>query len=106
VVTSFDGHGQPGDSAAPAAWQRLLFDGRGLVIRSASGTPARCRISTATDSTTLALTCAEAKGYMRWTRAGDTLQLEGTFEHGRVAVAARRVEYPLLRSRFRWISDR
>ena len=106
VVTSFDGRREPGDSAAPAAWQRLLFDGRGLVIRSASGTPARCRIATATDSTTLAVTCAEAKGYMRWTRAGDTLQLEGTFEHGRVAVAARRVEYPLLRSRFRWISDR
>ena len=106
VVASFDAGPQPGDSVAPAAWQRLLFDGRGLVIRSASGTPVRCRIGTATELTTIPFTCAGAKGDIRLAREGDTLQLEGTFDGARVTVAARRLEYPLLRSRFRWISDR
>jgi hypothetical protein len=98
-----------GDSVVPARWERLIFQGSGLVIRSASETPVRCRLATTTDSSAIALTCAKSRGDLRWARAGDTLRLEGIFDGARVAVAARHVDasdYPLLRSRFRWISDR
>jgi hypothetical protein len=109
AVTSFEGRRGAGDSVVPAGWERLLFQGSGLVIRSASETPIRCRLTTPTDSSTIALTCAKRRGDLRWTRVGDTLRLEGSFDGAPVTVSARHADasdYPLLRSRFRWITDR
>jgi len=108
VVTLFDTRGQSRDSVTPAPWQRLFVQGNGMMIRSASESPLRCRTNTP-NASTIALTCAKAAGDFRWTRTGDTLRLDGVFDGAHVTALARHAnpsDYPLLRSRFRWISDR
>jgi hypothetical protein len=110
AVTSFAVVGQSRDSlAAPAKWRRLIVQGGSAGIRLDTDAMIGCR-QTPVDANTIKLACSRNRaGELKWTRTANVVQLDGTFDGARVTASARFVElseYPLLRSEFRWISDR
>jgi hypothetical protein len=111
VVRSFARNGQVLDSTGnPARWRRFIVTAYGVAIRFESDSLLRCRRTAPTDSGKLAFACAKGRqGELRWTRDGDDLRLDGTFDGARVAASAHhldRSDYALFRSGFRWIYDR
>jgi hypothetical protein len=88
----------------------LIVDRFGVAIRLEADSLLRCRRTKSAETSTIWFMCARnRKGELRWTRSGDTLQLEGTFDNATVAVAGRYMkpsDSPLIRSKFRWIYDR
>jgi hypothetical protein len=110
-VTSFTRGGEALDKTAdPARWRRLVADGFGLSIRLETDSLVRCRQTSASAPSTITLACSRnRKGELRWTRSGDDLQLEGTFDGAPIVASARYMDpakTPLLRGKFRWIVDR
>jgi len=97
-------------TADPARWRRIVGDGFGVMIRLETDSTLRCRQTPAGAPSTITLACSRnRKGELRWTRNGDDLQLEGRFDGTPIAATGRYVDpatMPLLRSKFRWISDR
>jgi hypothetical protein len=108
VVTSFSREGKSLDSTANAArWRRLSIDGGSVVIRVETDGLSRCARKPSADTSTVVFTCSRGRsGEIHWTRVGDVLQLDGLFDGARVSAVARRVDYPLLGSGFRLVSDR
>jgi hypothetical protein len=111
TVTSFSRDGKALDSTGNAArWRRMIVAGPGVAIRFETDTLVRCRRTQKADSTVLALACSRNRqGELTWRRAGDILTLDGTFDGAKVSASARHrdsTDYPLLRSKFRWIFDR
>lgn len=111
VVTSFARDGRALDSTGdPARWRRFIAAGGGVAIRLENDTLVRCRRTAPSDAGTLAFACARSRqGELHWTRDGEVLRLEGTFDGAHVSASARHLErsdYPLLRSGFRLIYDR
>jgi len=110
-ITSFTRAGELLDQTAdPARWRRIVGDGFGVMIRLETDSTLRCRQTPAGAPSTITLACSRnRKGELRWTRNGDDLQLEGRFDGTPIAATGRYVDpatMPLLRSKFRWISDR
>jgi hypothetical protein len=110
-VTSFSRAGEALDKTAdPARWRRVVADAFGFSIRLETDSLVRCRQTPASAPSTITLACSRnRKGELRWTRNGDELQLEGTFDSAPIVASARYVDpakTPLLRSKFRWIFDR
>ena len=110
-VTSFVRNGQSLDATADAArWRRFVADGFGVSIRLETDSLVRCRRTPASAPSTITLACSRnRKGELRWTRTGDQLQLDGTFDGASVTasgVYADPAKSLLLRSKFRMIFDR
>lgn len=109
VVTQ-DGASAPSSAAIATRWRRIFFEPFGVAIRLESDSLIFCRRGSATGPSTLALDCgADRKGSLRWTRAGNVLQLEGAFAGAPLSLTARHLEssdYRLLRTKSRLIWDR
>ena len=86
------------------------MQGNGLSIRLASDKRVFCQRVASPGVGTMTLNCGQgSKGVLRMTQQGSELSLEGTLDESPLRVSARHVsrdEYPLMKSRFRWISDR
>ncbi|MGH7619391.1 MAG: hypothetical protein ACREPM_19410 [Gemmatimonadaceae bacterium] len=109
VVTSFARNGVPLDSTGnPARWRRVVIDAFTVGVRFETDTVVRCRRTST--ATTLSLLCVRNhRGELTWTRTGDVLRVEGTFDGAPIVALAKYVDpsnYPLVRSKFRWIFDR
>jgi hypothetical protein len=106
VVTSFTGGTQ---TASVPQWKRLVID-RGVVgIRLATDSLIGCRGTVSATPGTLTLQCARNRQEeLQWTRSGDTLRVNGTFDGAPLSASARyfaREDYRLFKSKFRWIVD-
>ncbi|MEP6491667.1 MAG: hypothetical protein ABJF01_03250 [bacterium] len=111
VVSSFARDGQSLDSTAnPERWRRVVVDGGRMVIRLENDALVNCRQQPSPDADAFALECTKGrKGELHWTRTGDSLRLDGTFNGAKVTASGHhldRSDYALLRSQFRLISDR
>ena len=108
-VTSFERDGAVA-SADSVQWRRIIMQGNGLSIRLASDKRMFCQRVSSPGLATIALNCGQgSKGVLRMTVQAGELSLEGTFDESPLRVSARHVsrdEYQLMKSRFRWISDR
>lgn len=110
-VSAFSRDGQALESTGnPARWRRLIVANGGVAIRFETDSITRCRRSPSADAGRLSFACARNRqGDLQWTRTGDTLRVDGTFDGAKVSATARHLEpadYPLLRSKFRLIYDR
>lgn len=107
-VESFAIAGREADAADPARWRRLAVGSRSAGIRLVSDEYLRCQLNRDV-AATLALSCrGDRKAELRWTRDGDLLRLEGTYDSAQVAVVLKRrdeSQIPLLRARFYWTMD-
>jgi hypothetical protein len=97
-------------TADPMRWRRFLVTARGAAIRLEDDSLLRCDRTVNEAARTLKITCPQdhRDGSLRWTRDGDQLRVDGTFDHAAVtALLIRRdeAEFPLLHSRFHWISE-
>ena len=104
TVTSF----APALSVDSLRWHRLIVEGNTLMIRLGSDAFMSCQATTGAQSaTTMTLTCSRnRKGELRWTRAGDTLRIDGVFDGNSMSIAGRlepRSDYRLMKSKFRWM---
>lgn len=104
-ITSF---AAPALGADSLQWRRVIVEGITLTVQLGSDSLIYCQTTTPAQSpTSVALVCSgNRKGELRWTRAGNTLQLEGVFDGNSVSVAGRLVppsEYQLMRGKFRWM---
>ena len=108
VITSFALNGKSLDSSGNRArWRRLIVEPNVVTIRMETDSLTRCRHTPSTDTGALKFACTKGRqGDFRWTRTGDVLQLDGVFDSTKVSASALHTEYPLLRSKFRWIFDR
>jgi hypothetical protein len=110
-VSAFSRDGQPLEATGnPVRWRRLIVANGGVAIRFETDSITRCRRSPSADAGRLAFACSKNRqGALEWTRTGDTLRVDGTFDGAKVSATARHLEasdYPLLRSTFRLIYDR
>ncbi len=110
-LTSFRGGGETLAATGNAArWRRVVADRFGVSIRLETDSIVRCRRTPASAPATFALACSRNhKGEVRWTRTGDELQLDGTFDGAPFTASGLYMDAaktPLLRSTFRWIFDR
>jgi hypothetical protein len=115
VVTSFARDGKSLDSTGNAArWRRVIVDAGSIAIRYETDSIGRCRRTapgdTAAVSGSIAFTCSRSRqGDLTWTRTGDVVQLDGTFDGATLSASARHLsnsDYALLRSPFHLIFDR
>lgn len=108
LVGSFARDGQSLESTAdPARWRRVVVDGGRVLIRLETDALVGCRGTPSAAADAVTLECSRGrKGELHFARTGDTLRLDGTFDGARVTASARRVDYALLKSQFRLISDR
>jgi hypothetical protein len=113
VITSFARDGQPLDSTGNATrWRRFVVDQYSVAIRLETDSLFGCsrRPSPSQDTAMVAFACSKGRrGEFRWTRAGDVLELDGTFDGARMKAsghALKRSDYRLLRSGFHLIFDR
>jgi hypothetical protein len=111
VVTAFARDGQPLETTGnPARWRRLIVENGLVAIRFESDTLARCRRTPSPPPSALKFACSRNRaGELNWTRNGEVVQLEGTFDGAKVTATGHyvnRSDYPLWRSQFRWIYDR
>jgi hypothetical protein len=108
VITSFALNGKSLDSTGnPARWRRLIVETNGVTIRMETDSLMRCRRTAPAEAGSLKFTCSKGRqGDLRWTRTGDVLHLDGVFDSTQVSASGLRTEYPLMRSKFRWIFDR
>jgi hypothetical protein len=111
VLTAFARDGQALETTGnPARWRRLIVENGGVLIRLESDSLMRCRRMPSTPPAGLKLACSRNRtGELNWTRNGDVLQLDGTFDGAKVTATGQyvnRSDYPLWRSGFRWIYDR
>jgi hypothetical protein len=106
-VTSFNAVRSPSDSAVTTpTWRRVVVQNGRVSIRLDDDRFVGCR-QTSAAAAIMTLACSRNRaGELKWTLKGNDLQLDGTFDGARVSAAAQRVDYALLRSEFRWISDR
>ncbi len=109
-VESFVKSGQElAGTADPARWRRLVASRFVVGFRLENDQLLSCWPASDKPAGKLALSCRDDhKAELSWTRDGETLRLEGTFDGAPVvAVLKRRDEsqYPLLRQRFRWMFD-
>jgi hypothetical protein len=93
----------------PARWRRVIF-ARTAAIRYEDDRLVMCQRAGDDAARTLELTCGRTKqgGSMRWTRDGDRLRLEGSFDGAEIAVTLKHrddSQLPLLRGRFHWVWD-
>jgi hypothetical protein len=93
----------------PARWRRVIF-ARGAAIRFEDDRLAFCRRTGDDAARTLELTCRSTKqsGSMRWTRNGDHLRLEGSFDGAEITASFKHrddSQFPLLREQFAWLWD-
>jgi len=107
VVTAFAADSADADRAR---WLRFVVNSGGVMMRRANDTTLFCRGAGDSDPHGLSLACGSRhKGEIRWSRAGDTLQVSGTFDGTPVHLAARALhpseDYRLLSRKFRWIDD-
>jgi hypothetical protein len=112
-VTSF---AYDGDGAAATRdlgrWRQLTFFGNRAAIRLASDTMLVCQpAQTAPSGGTQAAInyqCKDHRAELRWTRNGDILQIDGSFDGARLKGSARHVvptDYRLMKAEFRWMID-
>jgi hypothetical protein len=97
-------------TAEPTRWRRLAEDYNVLAIRMEDDTLVRCSLTVDQAAHTAALDCAQTKqqGSLHWTRTGNTLQLQGTFDNAAISVSLTQRDLrqlPLLKSEFQWIQD-
>jgi hypothetical protein len=88
-----------------ARWKRLVVGRFGASVRLDSGASVGCGIEGAPPRLTLA--CADDHGgELVWTRAGDALRLDGTFDRAAVSITLERHDGArLVDAPFRWIFD-
>lgn len=95
-------------TSAPA-WRTLGITRMGVMVRTAADSSFGCGLTDAPNAETLSMRCRDGHGGdLRWTRAQDTLRLAGTFDGAPLQVTAAiidRSNFPLMRSRFRWIIE-
>lgn len=111
LMTSFAREGQPLDSTANAKrWRRFLVDQYSVAIRFETDSLVGCSRTPSPNAGMIAFACSRGRrGEFRWTRTGDVLQLDGTFDSARVKASGRalnRSDYRLLRGGFHLITDR
>ncbi len=111
TVTSFTRDGQANETIGDSLrWHGVVVENNRVMIQLASNGRIGCGRTPSPDASAITLGCANShRGDLRWTRDGNVLQLEGTFDGARVAASARHVErsdYQLFRRAFRWIIDR
>jgi hypothetical protein len=110
-VDSFIKNGRElAQTADPSRWRRFLVTARGAAIRLEDDRLLRCDRTVNEAARTLEVSCKKEhiEGMLHWTRDGDQLRLDGTFDHAPVTASLKRrdeAELPLLQSRFSWISD-
>jgi hypothetical protein len=110
-VDSFvkDGH-EFAQTVDPSRWRRLIVAAHGVAIRLEDDSLLRCDRTVNEAARTLEVSCPKEHidGMLQWTRDGDRLRLDGTFDHAAVTASLERrdeTQLPLLRSRFHWITD-
>jgi hypothetical protein len=81
-----------------------------MAIRLESDSLLRCGRTAQGGAGTLSFVCTRnRRGELQWTRTGDTLRFDGTFDGARLTGSGRHLnasDYALLRSGFRLIYDR
>jgi hypothetical protein len=91
-------------------WRRFVVDRTALRFDSRPARSSGVRGRHHHRMRTITFACSRGRrGEFRWTRTGDVLQLEGTFDSARVKAsghALNRSDYRLLRSGFHLITDR
>jgi len=97
-------------TAEPARWRRLVVDAGRAAIRFEDERLERCTSQIDDAAHTLTLDCARIHqaGTLHWARHGDTVQLDGTFDHAPVTVVLQRLDEAQLRllsTRFEWTFD-
>ena len=99
-----------GATGSPTPWVRVFVRDRMVAMRLATDSLVFCRRTTPTDAHSLSFACpGKHQGDVRWSRAGDVIQLAGTMDGTPLQVTAtelRPTDYALLRWRFRWIDER
>jgi hypothetical protein len=93
----------------PARWRRVII-ARSAAIRFEDDSLLQCQRTGDEAARTFDLTCARThqSGSVRWTRDGDRLRLEGSFDGAPITASLKRrddSQLPLLRERFYWIWD-
>jgi hypothetical protein len=100
-------------TADPARWRRVIIS-RGAAIRLEDERLLQCQRTGDEAARTLELTCGttsrrgSVRGSVRWTRDGDRLRLEGSFDGAPITATLKHrddSQLPLLREQFDWIWD-
>jgi hypothetical protein len=109
AVIAFSRLDTPADSVTDATrWRRVIFTANTAIIRFANDSLVGCGYTRA-GASRLVLSCGKRGGVLHWLRDGDLLFVDGTFDGGSVRLSSRLTnteDYPLLRSRRRFIIDR
>ncbi|HSQ32773.1 MAG TPA: hypothetical protein VLN49_23115 [Gemmatimonadaceae bacterium] len=110
-VTSFAGASRtPDPTEASTRWRRFAADDYLVAIRLESDSLLTCRRTPPESPNVLRFSCrGNRQGELRWTRTGDTLALEGTFDGAPMTASAsnlKRSDYRLVSSKPRLIRDR
>jgi hypothetical protein len=113
-VTSFayDGDGS-GATRDLGRWRQLTFFGNRAAIRLVSDTTLSCQPAQAATSAgtphAFDFQCKQDhRAELRWTRNGDTLEIDGSFDGAHLKGSAHRVvptDYRLMKAGFRWMID-
>ena len=100
-VTAFSREAKKGDTTVTPGWRRIIVDRGAVSMRLDNDLMMRCRRTLGGDSTAIVFTCSrDRKGELRWSVAGTTLTLDGTFDGARTTATARRLDekdYPLMK---------
>jgi hypothetical protein len=94
----------------PARWRRFVVDARSASIRLEDERVIRCRVTREDAAQRIALDCpaVQQDGALRWQLDGDTLRLDGTFDHAPITASLKRLDVrqlPLVRTTFQWTFD-
>jgi hypothetical protein len=111
VLTAFHRDGDAIDQSVDATrWRSFFPNAYGLAIRLANDSLVYCGRDASSEPNMIAFTCRGGrKGLLRWTRSGEMLQLDGTFDGAPLFASAKLLkptDYRLLRSKPRLIVDR
>ncbi|MFL5612540.1 MAG: hypothetical protein ACJ796_02635 [Gemmatimonadaceae bacterium] len=111
VLTAFHRDGEAIDQSVNATrWRRFFPSSYGVAIRLENDSLVYCGRDASPDANMIAFTCRGGrKGLLRWTRSGEMLQLDGTFDGAPLFASAKLLkptDYRLLRSKPRLIVDR
>jgi hypothetical protein len=90
-------------------WRKLSIGPGGFVVRATNDSVFGCKVGSALHPNSVVLQCAHGRaGELQWRRMGDTLALNGTFDNAPINLVATmndRSSYPLMRAKFRWMSE-
>ena len=108
-VTSFAYDGDTAGTRDLARWRQLTFFGDRAAIRLVSDSMLFCQPAQPATPGALNFQCAQDhRAELRWTRNGDVLQIDGTFDGTHLTAAAKHVvpsDYRLMKAKFRWMID-